>query len=146
MDKRLETLKKILQLSEFVKISIEKNKEKHHHPLKNDLSKSSRRLIFLLLNDGPLNQRTISKILNVSPQAISECVKKLEAENFIIKDTSNKNESIIKLTKFGIDEAEMLRCHIQSHSNELFENFNDQELDSMINFINKLINQEEDNV
>lgn len=146
MDTKLETLHKILKLNEFVKLSIEKDKKQNHHPLKNDLSKSSRRMLWVLRENGSLNQRTISKMLNVSPQAISESVKKLEANNLIIKDTSNKNETIIELTKEGLKQSNALKDSIQKHANILLSEFSDEELIPIIEFINKLINQEENNV
>lgn len=146
MDKKLETLQRIFQLNEFVKLSADEDKAKHHHRLKIDLGKSSKRILWLLKRNGPLNQRSISKELNISPQAISEAVKKLECENLIIKDISNKNETIISLSELGNERSEVIKELIQNHANTLFDDFDENELQQVINFINKLINKENKDV
>ncbi len=140
--KKVHTLQKIFQLNEYIKISVEKDKEKNHHPLKHDMSKSSKRIIWLLNNEGPLNQRTISKLLMISPQAISEAVKKLENEELIIKDTC-KIETIISLTEKGKKHSCDLRNVIKNHANQVLEGFTDDELDQFIYLINKLIQKGE---
>ncbi|MFI3328952.1 MAG: winged helix-turn-helix transcriptional regulator [bacterium] len=144
--KKLEALQKILQLSEYVKLEIIKDKEKNHHPLKNNLSKSNNRIILLLERKGALNQRTISKCLSISPQAVSEAIKKLESENYIVKDNINKNETLILLTKEGLEHAILSKDIISNHANELLKDFNDEELQNVIDFSIKLLPKEENNV
>lgn len=144
MNKKIETLQRILQLSEFVKFN-GKDSENHHR-LKTDLGKSSKRIIWLLKRNGPLNQRQISKELNISPQAISEAVKKLETANFIIKERINKNETQIKLTDLGEQHALIIKERIQKHADSLLSEFEDEELQVVIDFINKIINKEKKDV
>ncbi len=145
MDTKTVTLQKILQLNEYIKLAVIKDREQHHHPLKHDLTKSSRRILYTLNKNGDLNQRAISKMLNISPQAVSETIKKLEVDNLITKDTTKK-ETIISLTEDGVKHALLVEQLISNHANKLFTDFNEDELQNVINFINKLINQEEDNV
>lgn len=138
--KRINTLLKLLHLSEYVKLAAKSNYKKHHHPLKNEMSKSSKRILILLRN-GDLNQRAISKKLMISPQAVSETIKKLEIEEYIIKDTSKK-ETIIKLSEKGKIEAISFLKVIQSHADEFLKDFSDEELDLLIKLINKLTKED----
>ncbi len=140
--KKVDALQKIFQLSEYVKLSVKENSIKNHHRLKTDLSKSSKRILFLLTK-GPLNQRAIASNLNISPQAISEAVKKLEVEDLVIKEKLTKNETIIKLSPKGIEHSNHLHTIITEHSNSLLKNFSDDDLSYLIDMINKIINQEE---
>ncbi len=140
---KFKSLHTILELSEFVKI--ETHNDIKHHPLKNDMNKSSRRILFILSTYGPMNQRALSRKLLVSPQAISESIKKLENDNIITKDIL-KNETVIKLTLEGESEAKLFKDVLQRHADRLFEGFTDEELDTYIKFANKLMKKENDNV
>lgn len=145
MNNKLEVFQRILQLSEYVKISFKDDSMKHHQ-LKHDLGKSNKRIICLLKRKGSLNQRQMSKELNISPQAISEAVKKLETMNFITKDIVSKNETKIKLSVFGKEHAELIEEMMQKHADTLLDDFNDEEIQLMINFINKIIYKEKKDV
>lgn len=141
--KKFEALHRTLLLTDYIKL--ESCKIKQHHPLKNDMNKSSRRIMFQLNKNGPMNQRTMSKILSVSPQAISESVKKLEINNLIEKEIF-KNETLIKLTPQGIIKAEQFTEHFERHANELFEDFTDEELETFIRLSEKIMKKENENV
>ncbi len=140
MDK-MKTLIKIFKLSEYVKLEGKKNHENYHHPLKNNLTKSHNRILGVLQRHGTLNQRTLSKHLNISPQAVSETIKKLECDNLIYKDDNGK----INLTKTGNDYAVDFNNRVTAHAEELLKDFTDEELQNVINFIDKLLPKEEYN-
>lgn len=136
---KFNALHKILELTEYIKLEADKNRK--HHQLKNHMIKSSRRILFQLSTNGPINQRTLAKQLTLSPQAISEAVKKLEVDSFITKDILT-NETVIKLTPKGEQKSMLIKEHIQKHSESLFESFNEEELELFIKLTNKIMKKE----
>lgn len=110
-------------------------KEKGHRKIFN----FSQSLMCLLLKEGRLNQRTIAKSLNISSQAVSEMVKKLEVKEFIIKEQGDmNNENIISLTEKGKEKAEEDKKNIEELSDKIFGLFSEEDLESFYNMLEKI--------
>lgn len=96
-----------------------------------------------LLENGSLNQRSIAKLMNISSQAVSEAIKKLEFNELIIKENgTHNNEKIITLTEIGIIFAKELDKGLKGHSRKVFENFSDEECELLSMLLDKIINSQ----
>lgn len=103
------------------------------------LNHSSKSMLCVLLNNDGINQRNLAGLLSISPQAVSESIKKLESFELIIKENgSQKNENIIFLTDLGKDKAKLLRRKISAHANKVFKDFSDEELSLFFDLLNKI--------
>lgn len=102
------------------------------------LSPSGCTMLCTLLTHGNLNQRNIAKMMNISSQAVSEAIKKLEQNELIIKESgTHNNEKIISLTKSGAEFAKKLDEGIKIHASTVFKNFNDEETDMLYALLEK---------
>lgn len=110
-------------------------KEKGHRKI----SYFSESLMSLLLKEGRLNQRTIAKRLNISSQAVSEMVKKLELKEFIIKEQGDmNNENMISLTKKGEEKAEEVNENIRELSEKIFKLFSEEDVEKFYEMLEKI--------
>lgn len=135
MDKDI-VLAKIYSVNELLRNQKEKivdldNKLKINH--------TGKVLICSLLKNDGINQRNLASLLSISPQAISECIKKLEILALIEKKHgTQKNENLIFLTSTGRDFALKLREKIVVHADKVFSKFTDDELLQLYNLLNKI--------
>lgn len=145
---RVEVLAKLHRLSETVQEEhdrgkqrwSENEKETFHklHALK--LPHSGRKMLSVLYAKGGMNQRALALQLGISPQAVSESVKKLEHLGYIIKENgSQKNENLISLTEEGGEMAKFLIDLIGHHASELFRTFSDDEVQQLGVLLDKLM-------
>lgn len=127
-----EVLHKLFKVSHSIKRMKEYNghNKKHH----------SNAMIFRnLLENENINQSNMSKMLNITPQATSEMLKKLEADGMIKRVSGNqKNENLISLTEKGKNQAEEMHNRIVEDANRIFGNLTDEELESFYNILMKL--------
>ncbi len=104
------------------------------------MSSSARQMLCYLTNNPITNQRTIAKQLNISAQAVSETIKKLQQGGYITKTCgAQNNENIIGLTPKGEEVASKLNSRIRSHAEDVFEQFNEAELEQLDALLSKLI-------
>ncbi len=100
---------------------------------------SARKLLCVLLREGSLNQRNIANMTNVTAQAVSEMIKKLEHKELIQKESGEiNNENIISLTEKGMEIANKLEAQAQEYAEKLFAGFTEEEMKSLHNLIEKL--------
>lgn len=103
------------------------------------LSPSARSLLYTLLEEDCLNQRTIAKKLNITAQGVSDIVKKLETLELIIKESGEVyNENFIKLTKNGRVLAKEIDKKADLYSKQFFENFTDEDISLFSELLDKI--------
>lgn len=106
---------------------------------RNKMSPVTQNILQLLLKEKSLNQSNIAKMINVTSQAVSETIKKLEKRELIIKTQGElNNEKIISLTEKGVEHAENLEQKLIQKANGLFENFSENELETLYDLIEKI--------
>ncbi|MFI3171036.1 MAG: winged helix-turn-helix transcriptional regulator [Eubacteriales bacterium] len=100
---------------------------------------SARKLLCVLLREGSLNQRNIANMTNVTAQAVSEIIKKLEQKELIQKGNGEiNNENIISLTEKGVEIANEIETQTQKYAEELFAGFTEEEMENLHNLMDKL--------
>lgn len=93
-----------------------------------NLSHSGRKTLVLLGKEGEVNQRRLAEMLQISPQAVSETVKKLVHYGCINKVSGKlKNENRISLTPMGEGLANLLKEIIYHHAQEFFTPLQEEE-------------------
>lgn len=113
--------------------------EKKHFP-KYEFNHNQRKILGIIKNNDNINQRQLAKLINLTPQAISKGLKKLETDNFIIRSNGNqKNEKLITLTKKGRQVASHLEKIIHHHADDIFIGFSDEEIEQFNFFLQKII-------
>lgn len=101
---------------------------------------SGKNLLRVLLKNGSLNQRSIAKLMEISSQAVSESVKKLEQNELIIKTCGQQNnENIIELTEKGREIAIKLDKGIKKHAESLFAKLTEEETEQFYQILKKLL-------
>ncbi|MFI3128619.1 MAG: MarR family winged helix-turn-helix transcriptional regulator [Bacillota bacterium] len=126
--RREEQLKLNLQKSEMVEKDVVEK-----------LSPTSKNILILLLSFESMNQRTIAKSVDVSSQAVSETIKKLEQSECITKTIGAvNNENIISLTKKGVELAKTLKVRLERHADVVFENFTNSDLETLSRLLEKM--------
>lgn len=104
------------------------------------LSHYARKMLVTLFSEGSLNQRRLAKIMNISPQAVSENIKKLESSGYINKTNGlQKNENFIFLTDLGKQTAVELNSLIKCHANKIFANLTDNDVQKLHEIFEKII-------
>lgn len=107
------------------------------------LPHSGRKMLAVLHQEGGMNQRNLAQKLGISPQAVSETVKKLETQGCITKVSGNqKNENLISLTPLGEELALLLFEIISHHAQEVFEGFTSEEVALLGKLLDKLLERQ----
>lgn len=147
--KQVESLAKLHHLSELMqeeksnlhRVISDSTKLKDFHSL--GIPHSGKKALTVLLKEGALNQRTLAQMLSISPQAVSELVKKLEANGFVTKTNGKqKNENMISLTPLGKEISDMLKEIITNHAKQVFTEFTEEEVLLFGQFLDKLLLQQ----
>lgn len=102
---------------------------------------SQKRILIVLLENGPMTQRILTNRLGIQPGSASEVIGKLEAAELILRMPSEQDRrtAIIQLTEKGHQEAEKaLKERIQRHQ-EMFSCMTEEEKESLINLTKKLL-------
>lgn len=117
----------------------QKNEEKRQEEIAR-ISGSGRNILGLLLNNDNLNQRTIAKMMNISAQAVSENLKKLEQAECITRiDGTQNNENIISLTILGKEIAEILDVKIRNHADTVMGRMEEEEVEELYRLLDKML-------
>ncbi len=140
MDTKIELLMKLTELSEQIRHS-KKHRRKHDHcdlssdkngrdkKVKHKLSFTAKRTICILLEQESINQRSISKMLGVSAQTVSEMIKNLEAKEIIVKSQGEvNNENIITLSEKGKALAVESSKRMTERAGRIFNGLSDEEV------------------
>lgn len=139
-----EVMGKFLRLTEFLSTESHKQLKAEHDELhtlrKLQLSHSGRRCLVILWRDGKQNQRNLAKALEISPQAVSEIVKKLQEKGCVLKEQGlQKNENLISLTETGAVYGALLEKIIQIHGEEFLSPLSEEELVEFSLLLDKLL-------
>ena len=124
------------QLNHTIEAGVEINKKPQSKRAK--LSLTTKNALRELMKED-MNQRNLSKKLNITAQAMSEIAKKLE-QNGYINRTNNKinNENILSLTDKGIEKATMFDQNIKVTSEKVFTGLSEEEKLVLLELINKI--------
>lgn len=119
------------------------HKERLHHDeyvvKPSRISQSGRSILCLLLQEEGINQRTISKHLNITAQAVSGTIKILECKGLIVKKSGDiNNENIISLTDEGKKFALEFDKRIQASAEKVLKDFTEEELLIFYKLVNKM--------
>lgn len=118
----------------------EGEKKKKHHKI----SPSAQNALSLLLKEGAMNQRTIAKNSNVSGQAISEVMKKLEGKELIRREQGEiNNENIVSLTEKGREKAIELEEKMAKMAKLLLADFTLDEREQLCFLLEKMEKNQE---
>lgn len=142
MEKKLLLSKLLLTTNAMrtVQRSDKLSENHHHHKGNKRMSPVSKSVLCLLHNEGKLNQRNIAKSLNVTGQAISESLKKLEEKELITKKSGEiNNENIISLTESGTSRAIKIEENLTQIADEKFASFSTKELETFSKLLDKII-------
>ncbi len=120
------------------------DKEHHDKKHKERLSLTAINTLRLLIDSENINQRTLSKKLNVTAQAMSETIKKL-FENGYVEKINNKvnNENIISLTEKGKERAIHFDKVINNVTEGIFANLEQDEKATLLNLLAKISVEDE---
>lgn len=137
---------KHLVLIKFFEVQRKLNQEKKAKEMQRlsekikEISPNGREVLRILLENDSVNQRTLAKFIDVSSQAISENLKRLEQLGYINKVNGNQNnENIINLTQSGKEIAEDLDKRIRKHSKEVMKKLSDDEVEQLYNILKKIL-------
>lgn len=116
------------------------NQEGGHKPPREErLHPSGKKLLCILLQEEKLNQRNIAGMMNISAQAVSDLVKKMEHREFILKEQGEiNNENMISLTEKGREVAQQADAEIKEHAEKLFQGFSEEEMETLQELVEKL--------
>lgn len=104
------------------------------------LPESAKSILCFLLQKDSINQRTIAKSLNISAQAVSEAMKKLEEKGYIIKINGEiNNENLIMLTEPGKTLAMKFDYHIKLQAEDALAQFTIEEIEELYRLMEKII-------
>ena len=138
--KKSEVMKRLHNVSELLTTIKPPTPENENIHLKG-LPHSARVILGQLYKMVELNQRTLSKYVGYSPQAVSKSIKKLEHKGLIVKNNGpQKNENNITLTQIGKETAEKLGKIIDGFSELAFDGFSDQDLSIFNDFLERIYN------
>ncbi len=130
----------IKMLEVFKKVKLYKDEHMSFiETTKIDINHNSKEIFFLLFKNGEMNQRSLAKLLGVSPQSISENIKKLIDKKLVSKHIGQlHNENIVVLTDKGYEIGMNIDKVITNLSYDLFNAFSEEELKEFSNLIKKL--------
>lgn len=150
MEEKFDLIVKFLEVAKSMKHPRDKNTENAPQKEEKDgqdnkvngrqkVSITTVNILCLLLKKEVLNQRNIAKLIHVSPQAVSETIKKLFHEEFITKKQGAlNNENIILLTEKGKEFAIKLEKRFELLANDVFADFSDDEIKLFYHFLEKM--------
>lgn len=98
-------------------------------------------LEYIVRNEG-CNQKDICNYVKVSPASIALSTKRLAKAGLITKvsDDENRRCNILCPTQKGKEISQLCRKNFDDFENRLFDGFTEEELDALINSLNKMMN------
>lgn len=88
-----------------------------------------------------LNQNTIASEVGIRPQSLSELIGKLEGDGLIERrrNPQDKRETMIVLTRKGIERNEEVRKQQRQQAEEMFSTLSAEEVDSLRVMVDKIL-------
>ena len=134
-DKYTSVMRRLVQVGRLHRNVFERNISSlgiHH---------SQHHLLMYLSKVGDVpSQKHISEIFGVSPAAIARSLKGLEAEGYIEKSNIENDGRFnrIEITQKGKEIVEKTQILFRETDNSLFEDFSDDEIDTLNELLNKM--------
>ena len=100
-------------------------------------------LLVVVTKHGGLTMSQASRILDVTPRAITGLVDGLEAEGFLRRETDSNDKRVVHIlpTERAVEKANRLLPQHEARFAELFDVFNTDELRTYIGLLSKLANR-----
>ena len=138
-----ELLLKVFEVNELIKNEIKIQKTNDKDKLQKDknmkISLNAKNALRILSQQDNINQRTLAKKLNITSQAMSEIIKKLEQANYIQKRNNKiNNENIISITDEGIEKANMFTQRLDSVCDKVFKDMTTSDKDKLLELLEKM--------
>lgn len=109
------------------------------------LSPLAQSTLCLLRDEGSMNQRAIAKANQVTGQAVSDLMKKLEGKELISRKQGNiNNETIISLTEKGEAKADEVKLRLLALAEKYFTNFSEEEMSTLFLLLEKMEHSQEE--
>ena len=95
----------------------------------------------LLMNGGGLRQKEVAEEIQVSPSTLSEMIRKLEEEGYLVRrpDPDDRRAAILNLTEDGEARAGIMREAYDRMLQYLFRNMSDQDKQEMIRLFDLIL-------
>ena len=98
-------------------------------------------LMHLFAKDSLPSQKELAEHLNITPAAVTGSLKKLEAGGYIERTIGNDNRyNEIKITDLGKKAVEDSRDLFSRIDKNIFENFDENEIENLILYLEKIQN------
>lgn len=113
-------------------------KSRYHH--KYNIHSKYINVLFAIYNRGSIIQKELSEFLSIKPDSLKELLKKLEKNNYIVrqKDQDDKLNSVITLTDEGRIFVEKNLKTENSEEQSAFNSLTEDEKAELINLLKKL--------
>lgn len=100
-------------------------------------------LLVIVTKHGGLTMSQASRILDVTPRAITGLVDGLEAEGFLRREADSNDKRVVHIlpTERAVEKANRLLPQHEARFAELFDVFNTDELRTYIGLMSKLANR-----
>ena len=107
-----------------------------------NISPAQKHVLMVLGDGGPTTIKQLSEKLNVTSGATTQHVDALEKLGFVnrIVNIENRREVVVSITPKGWEEFKDMSKKKSHALSTLFESLDDQELNTMVNLIEKVAN------
>ena len=100
-------------------------------------------LALLEAGEGGVRQKDIGTEIGINPSSLSEQINRLEADRYIERTANpeDRRSTLISLTEKGRARAYEVQDERQSTAAELFANLTEEEKDTLLELLNKLLGE-----
>ncbi|WP_421930391.1 MarR family winged helix-turn-helix transcriptional regulator [Lysinibacillus halotolerans] len=97
-------------------------------------------LLYQLVQFEEISQSALQKVVNIDHAAITRHLKQLELDGYVArrKNPNDNRETIVHLTEEGREQIFNCQKDKQSFTNQMFHHFNDKELKSLIDMLQRI--------
>lgn len=101
---------------------------------------SQKRILMLLLENGPITQSELTEWIGIQPGSVSEVLGKLETAGLILRTPSkiDRRTADIRLTALGESAAEEAYAQRQVRHQQMFSGLSDEEKDTLLLLLEKV--------
>lgn len=97
-------------------------------------------LMHLSFKGNLQSQKELAERLEITPAAITQALQKLECDGYIERKLGNDNRfNEITITNAGREIVEKTKTLFSTIDKTMFDNFSDEELDTMIGFLDRIL-------
>ena len=101
---------------------------------------SQKRILIVLMEDGPVTQSALTARLGIQPGSASEVLGKLESAGLIarVPSKSDRRTTDVTLTEEGLAQAQEARRQRQARHEQMFSGLSDSEQEQLLTLLEKL--------